>query len=218
MQNEVIDSLKLITQHLNDLKSAEFEKFINLLIKIKYTNFDTWKKVLTQYIMYISLLSTSYQPLREKDIVQILHYLKNMYTFLPYNTSKDVQNLLERAIKESIIYLVNNLDKMTPELISSIINSISKLGYLDENNCRKIEETITPVFENMSHKHFTNILFCICRNRCASENFMKNLEKYSEKILDEHLETGEFDKFSVTMIAKCIIFKNLKLFSFLLWL
>jgi len=100
-RNEVIDSLNLIMKHINDLKSNDMAKFINILIKIDYSNFENWKKILKQYIMYLSLITKDYRPLENKDVVQTLNNLKNMYNFLPYLSDEEIQTLLDRAIKES---------------------------------------------------------------------------------------------------------------------
>jgi hypothetical protein len=203
--NIIKDSINLIMRHLTSIRSSELEKFINLLIRTKYSNFNNWKLILKQYITYMSLLETNYQPLRNKDVVQILHHLKNIYTFLPYDADKEIQTFIERAIKESITYLIKNLEKMNNEEMGSIINSISKLGYLDEHNCSKIEKTLMTMLEEIPPYQFVSILFCICRNRCASNDFLKKLEDVSESILDSYLkDTSETSSYVVAMIAKCI--------------
>jgi lantibiotic modifying enzyme len=93
---------------------------------------------------------------------------------------------------------------MNSEQISSIITSISKLGYLDEQNCRKIENTLEDKLNQIPSEDFVNILFCICRNRCASEGFMNKLENVSESILDDYINNNKrLNTFTVTMIAKC---------------
>ena len=205
-RNEVVDAITLIMRHLNDLKSTDLAKFINVLIKIDYSNFENWKKILKQYIMYLSLITPDYKPLFNKDVVQILHHLKNMYNFLPYLSDDEIQTLLERAIKESIEYIIKNINTLELKHVATTITAMSKLGMLDEEVCRKIEKFLINVIseENaMSDADFANILFCIFKSKTASENLTNMLEKYAEKIIDYYTKyPKEIDTHSLTMIVK----------------
>jgi hypothetical protein len=208
-RNEVIDSLNLIMRHITDLKSSELVKFINVLIKTDYSNFDNWKKILKQYIMYLSLLTTDYKPLHNKDVVQIMTHLKNMYNFLPYLSDEEIQSLLERAIKESIDYVIKNIHTLELKHVATTITTMSKLGLLDEEVCRKIESFLCElIFEDkISDSDFANILFCIYKSKCASEELMNILEKNCERIIDFYNKNpSRIDPFVVTMITKAFYY------------
>ncbi len=203
-RNEVIDSLQLIMKHINDLKSNDMAKFINILIKIDYSNFENWKKILKQYIMYLSLITKEYRPLENKDVVQTLNNLKNMYNFLPYLSDEEIQTLLDRAIKESIQYIIKNITNLKLKDVATTITSMSKLGMLDEEVCRKIEGFLINVCQNeISDADFANILFCLFKSKTASETLVKILEKKSESIIDYYTKNPKYlDTHSVTMILK----------------
>jgi hypothetical protein len=218
-QNEVIDSISLVLKHISDLKSGEMEKFINVLIKIQYSNFDNWKIILRQYVLYISLLDTNYQPLRDKDVCQILHHLKNMYNYLPYTADKEVQTLLDKSINDSINYLIKTFDGLQITHYGKTLSAISKLGLLDEQMCKNLEYILIPKLKNnlIPGNIFVNILFCIYKNNCASENLIRHLEKYCEMILDRYNEDmSKFNPYVVAMIAKSLYYgfqtENVKLF------
>jgi len=208
-KNEVIDTITIILKHISDLKESELEKFINILIKIKYSNFENWKIILRQYVLYISLLDTNYQPLRDKDICQILHHLKNMNNFLPYTSDEEIQNLLERAIKDSVNYLIKRFEGLKIEYYGKTLTAISKLGLLDDEVCKKLETNL--IYKLKDHMIpgdvFSNILFCIIRNRCASENLLRHLMNYCDKIMDSYLrDPALIDPYVVALICKSIYY------------
>ena len=204
-RNEVIDSINLVMRHITDLKSSDLVKFINVLVKIDYSNFENWKKILKQYIMYLSLLTTDYKPLLNKDVVQIMTHLKNMYNFLPYLSDEEIQSLLERAIKESIEYVIKNIHTLELRHVATTITTMSKLGLLDEEVCRKFESFLCELIfdDKISDPDFANILFCIYKSKCASEQLMNILEKNCERLIDFYSKNPKrIDPFVVTMITK----------------
>ena len=208
-KNEIIETISIILKHVSDLKEGQLEKFINILIKIQYSNFENWKIILRQYILYISLLDTNYQPLRDKDICQILHHLKNMYSFLPYTSDQEIQNLLERAIKESVNYLIKKFDDLKIEFYGKTLTAISKLGLLDDEVCKKVEKNLIYKLKDelIPADVFANIFFCIIRNRCASENFMVHLSKYCDRIMNMYLkDSGMVSPYVVALISKSLYY------------
>jgi hypothetical protein len=199
--NDVIDTLHIIIRHISDIKTSGFEKLINLLVKIKYLNQEHWKIILSQYLMYLSIVQTHYQPLDNRHITQILAHLKDMYKYLPFESDKELLQVLDRSISESINHLFKYLDQMNPEYFVITINSISKLGLMDETNTRNIENIMTDKLKDMPDNYFANILFSTFRNRCASESLYNILEQRCISVLESY-KKGKGDTFVVTMIAK----------------
>jgi hypothetical protein len=94
---------------------------------------------------------------------------------------------------------------MNPEYFTITINSISKLGLLDEANTRNIENIMTDKLKDMGDNYFANILFSTFKNRCASETLFKIFEDRCILILESY-KRRNLDTFVITMIAKCKIY------------
>jgi hypothetical protein len=200
--NMGIDTMAIILHHIHFLNSSSYEKLINFLVKIKYRNNNNWVKILNEYLVYLDILSKSYQPMANKHVAQILSHLKEMYRYLPYSTERELLELLDKSISGSVTYLLKNIDHMYPENFVLLINSLSKLGLLDENNIKLIERALTMKLQDIPYSLFCNILHSIFRHRGANESLYLKLEKITNFILDDY-GTSEIDPFVVTMIAKC---------------
>lgn len=177
-KNEIIDTFNLIFRHLPNLRESAFEKLINIMTKIQYKDYNVWKRVLRQYILYLSLNNTDYQPLRINYIAIILSYLKNNYKMLTFSSDTELEKLIEKAIKQSNDHLLENIQKASIKDVIILVSSISKLGLLDENNSLIIENYLIPKMKELAAMDFINILYCFCKNKCASEKFYKVLSKY----------------------------------------
>lgn len=236
--NEIIDSLNLIVRHLGDLKLQELDRLINILVKVKYSNFENWKKILRQFLLSITLLDTGYtKPTEKKRVVQILQRLKEIYEFLPFKSDQEIQTLLERSIEESVNFLLRNFNTMDTKAISSTLSSIGKLGLLNEEVCRKIEEPLIDIItdENIEDLEFSKIFFSIYKNRCPSSKLRNAFEKKIGFIINRYAKnSAKIDSDSLYIITRGlyfyykssdktnplflqiedIIFKNEKLFDF----
>lgn len=191
------------------MKTSGFEKLINILVKIKYTNGENWKIILRQYILYLTLLNTSYQPLTGKHISQILYHIKHLNSFITYSAEVELLTLLDKALKDSVTYLLKNINEIDLDSLNLVINSISKLGLLDEENTRIIEKQISPLLDKLPHSTLANIQFCVFKNRCGSESFHKKFENINIKILDDYESLDiQLEPHIVTMIIKCILYIN----------
>jgi hypothetical protein len=202
--NVAIDTMSIILHNIHFLNSTSYEKLINFLVKIEYKNNNNWIKILKEYLTCLDILSKSYQPLSIKHVTQILSHLKEMYKYLPYTTEKELLELLDKSISNSITFLMNNIDDMYPENFVLLINSLSKLGLLDESNAKRIEKALVTKLQDIPYNLFCNILYSICRNRSVGESFYQKLEKITNFILDDYTGgTVQLDPFVLTMIAKC---------------
>jgi hypothetical protein len=202
--NMGIDTISIILHNIPYLNSSSYEKLINFLVKIKYKNNNNWITILKEYLRCLDILNKHYQPLSNKHVAQILSYLKDMYKYLPYSTENELLELLDKSISGSIAYLMNNLHDMYPENFVLLINSLSKLGLMDESNSKIIEKVLTERLQDIPYALFCNILYSIFRTRSASESFNLKLEKITNFILDDFLSNkAEIDPFVITMIAKC---------------
>jgi hypothetical protein len=201
-KNEIIDVLNLIFRHLPNLKASSYEKLFNLLTKIKYKDFEVWKKILRQYLLYLSLSNTNYQPLKFNYICIILSYLRVNYSMLTFSSDPELEKLIEKSIKQSNEHLITNIKKASPKDVAIIVNSLSKLGLLDENNSKIIENHIYPLIRDLDNSDFTNILYCFCRNKLGSDKFYHVLSKRSEEIILSNIGI-KLNSFITSQIAKC---------------
>ena len=214
-RNEIIDAFNLIFRHLPNLKSSAFEKLINIMTKVNYQDNEIWKRVLRQYLLYLSLLKTDYQPLKIEYIALILSHLKNNFKMLTFSSDTELEKLIEKAINKSLEYLLDNINKAQIQDVIILVSSISKLGLLDENNSLIIENYLTPKMQQIDDKGFINLLYCFCKNKCASDKFYNvlginyyNTASRSEAIILKS-EGDKLNPFLISQIAKCILSINL---------
>jgi hypothetical protein len=205
--NIITEAFTIIIRNRDQLNSPNFEKLINILIKIKYQNIRNWKLILNHYLIFLNNVEKTAIPYRtskfERQISQILFHLKNIYDILPVHEDKELEELIDKSIKNTINFLLNNLEKAEPETVNMLLVSTIKLGYLDDQMYRKLEKPLKIHLNSLSDDKFPLLLSSFFKNRAGTEAFITLLENRAERIIDKFLSNKKsIDTYAVSNIAQ----------------
>jgi hypothetical protein len=219
-QNESIEAIDNIVTQISTIKGDNMEKLINILVKINYSNFGKWKKILEEYSMHLSIYSdATHLYYTAKELAQIMTQLKifeeNLLNEKDVNYGID-KNPNDEVNKDEILVMIKDvfekstqcfmkdLETKDVELysINTVMVTLIKYKCMNEKKSKKFENALIPIIDKLNDFDIANLLFNSYKNKKNTELFVSKIETKIENLLSDYLNEKPLDTFIITLIAK----------------